>query len=227
MKRQWPDVSFEMLVSRRARMHFGLSDSLFALDGNVILADLRAARQTASAINAIRRASGDADRSVSASDINAAGLLHEMMHHVIGVYRETVDPDVFARALKELEIDLGVTAVETTLEAFVEAFPPRVVRDDEISPLDYLEGATGGVANRQVVVEEIVLLWLANANPALEPLRDLFDDAELVRSTAYAAVVNRLQAFFKSRPGLERGGPALHPRPSYGHTPRVPAPHRW
>ncbi|MEN8162884.1 MAG: alpha-amylase family glycosyl hydrolase [Acidobacteriota bacterium] len=209
MKRQWSEASFEMLVSRRARIHFGLSDSLFALDGNVILADLRAARQAASAINAVRRASGDADRSVSASDINAAGLLHEMMHHLIGIYRATVDPDVFGRALKELEIDLGVPAVETTLEAFVEAFPPRVVRDDEILALDYLEGVTGGVANRQVVVEEMVLLWLANANPALEPLRDLFDDAELVRTTAYAAVVNRLQAFFKGRPGLERGGPTL------------------
>ncbi|RLE28109.1 MAG: alpha-amylase [Acidobacteria bacterium] len=201
--------SFEMLVSRRARLHYGLSDTLFALDGNVILADLRAARQTASAINAVRRASGDADRSVSASDINAAGLLHEVMHHLIGIYRQKVDPDVFARALKELEIDLGVTAVETTLEAFVEAFPPRAVRDDEISPLDYLESDTGGVANRQVVVEEIVLLWLANNNPALEPLRDLFDDAELVRTTAYSAVVNRLQAFFKGRPGLESGGPTL------------------
>ena len=209
MKRQWPYVSFEMLVSRRARMHFGLSDSLFALDGNVILADLRAARQAASAINAIRRASGDADRSVSASDINAAGLLHEVMHHVIGIYRAKVDPDVFARALKELEIDLGVTAVETTLEAFVEGFPPRAVRDDQISALDYLEGDTGGLPNRQVVVEELILLWLANRNPALEPLRDLFDDADLVRSTAYSAVVNRLQSFFKGRPGLEPGGSTL------------------
>ncbi len=209
MKRKWPDVSFEMLVSRRARMHFGLSDSLFALDGNVILADPRAAREAASAINAVRRVSGEVDRSVNASDINAAGLLHEMMHRLIGIYRETVDPDVFARALKELEIDLGVSAVETTLEAFVEAFPPRIVRDDEILPLDYLEGATDGIANRQVVIEEIVLLWLANANPALAPLRDLFDDAELVRTTAYSAVVNRLQAFFAGRPGLERGGATL------------------
>ena len=209
MKRQWSGASFEMLVSRRARMHFGLTDSLFALDGNVILADFRAARKAAAAINSIRRASGDAGRSVSASDVNAAGLLHEMMHHLIGVYRDTVDPDVFARALKELEIDLGVPAVEATLEAFVEAFPPRAVRDDEILPLDYLEGSTGGVANRQVVVEEILLLWLANVNPALEPLRDLFDDAELVRATAYAPLISRLQIFFKGRPGLERGGPTL------------------
>lgn len=209
MKRQWSGVFLEMLVSRRARMRYGLADSLFALDGAVILADFRAARETAAAINRFRRAAGQAEHCVSASDINAAGLLHEMMHHLIGVYRDTVDPDVLARALKELEIDLGVPVVEATLEAFVEAFPPRAVRAGEISPPDYLEGATGGVANRQVVVEEILLLWLANANPALEPLRDLFDDAELVRATAYASLISRLQTFFKGRPGLEHGGLTL------------------
>lgn len=209
MKRQWPDVSFELLVSRRARMHYGLSDGLFALEGHVLVADLRAAREAASAINAIRRASGEAENSVNASDINAAGLLHEMMHHLIAVYRDTIDGEVFSRVLRELEIDLGVEAVEQTLEAFVDCFPPRAVRDDEISSLDYLEGTTGEVGNRLRVIEEIVLLWLANVNPALASLRDLFDDSELVRNTAYSAVINRLQVFFKGRPGLEKGGPTL------------------
>jgi glycosidase len=209
MKRQRLLVSFEMLVSRRARMHYGLPDGLFALEGNVIVADFGVARKVAAAINAIRRASGDGVVFVDASDINAAGLLHEMMHHIIGVYRDTVDPDVFARALSELQIDLGVPAVEATLEAFVDAFPPRLVREGEMTPPDYLEGETAGIPNRQVVLEEILLLWLANANPALEPLRDLFDDSGLIRSTAYAAVIRNVQTFFKGEPGLEPGGSTL------------------
>lgn len=209
MKNQWSKNLLEMLVSRRARMHYGLPDTLFALDGNVILADFRAARETAAAINRIRRSAGQAELCVSASDVNAAGLLHEMMHHLIGVYRDTVDPDIFARALRELEIDLGVPAVEATLEAFVEAFPSQAVRDGEISPPYYLEGSTGGMANRQVVLEEILLLWLANANPALESLRDMFADTELVQGSAYSALISRLQTFFKGRPGLESGGPTL------------------
>jgi len=31
---------------------------------------------------------------------------------------------------------------------------------------DYIEGDTGGIPNRQILLEEMMLLWLANANPA-------------------------------------------------------------
>ena len=36
---------------------------------------------------------------------------------------------------------------------------------------------------REVVLEEILLLWLANRNPAFEPFRELFDDDEDLRTS--------------------------------------------
>ncbi len=210
-----------MLVSRRARVHYGLADSLFALEGNVILADFRAAHKVAAAINRVRRVAGEADRSVAASDISAAGLMHELMHALMAAYRRTVNNEVWGQALAELEIDVGVEEVEGVLETFVEAFPTRAVREGEISALDYLEGSSDGRRHREIVLEEVLLLWLANANPALESLGDLFDDSELSRNTAYLELMNQLQTFFAGRPGLAQGktslinmlrGPALaHP----------------
>ncbi len=191
-----------MLISRRARVRYGFADGLFALDGNVILADFRAAQEVAAAVNRVRRTSGDPAGTVRASDINAAGLLHELMHALMAAYRRLVNPEIWSQALAELEIDLGVDDVEGVLETFVEAFPSRSVRDGEMSPLDYLEGSSHGVPHREIVLEEILLLWLANINPALASLGDLFDDSELRRDTAYVSVMDHLQTFFSGRPGL-------------------------
>ena len=33
--------------------------------------------------------------------------------------------------------------------------------------------------NREIALEELLLLWLANANPAFAPFQELFDDAPL------------------------------------------------
>ncbi|MCD4747936.1 MAG: hypothetical protein K8R59_01070, partial [Thermoanaerobaculales bacterium] len=199
----------ELLISRRARLRYALPDALFAINGTAILVDFRAVREAVAAINQVRRAAGRSARILKASELHAAGLLHEIMHALVGVYRHTIDEEIFSRALAELEIDLGVEEVEKALEAFVEAFPPQAVKDGEMLPLAYLESRTEGVANREVVLEELLLLWLANANPALEDLRDLFDDNDLRRQTTYLALIDRLQVFFRGRPGLIDGGLTL------------------
>ncbi len=198
---------FELLVSRRARVRYGLTEDLFATEASVIVADFKTARQAAAAINRIRRARGD--REISASDLFAAGLLHEFMHVLIGRFLETVDSEAFTDALEEAQIDIGVEAVDRTLEAFVGAFPPRAVRSGDMTPPDYLEGRTGGLLNRRIVLEEMLLLRLAETNPALEEFGDLFDDTTLRRQTTYPLLMDRLEAFLGKRPGLERSGPNL------------------
>ena len=54
--------------------------------------------------------------------------------------------------------------------------------------------------HRQLVLEELLLLWLGNVNPAFSPFLELFDDAALEKETAYREVVAGLQEFFASQP---------------------------
>ena len=91
---------------------------------------------------------------------------------------------------------------DATLLKFTEEFPPLAVQRGEIEARHYLDLETAGRPNRQSALEEMLLLYLANANPALAPYHELFDDAELRRTTAYAAVISGLQAFFVSRTGF-------------------------
>ena len=61
------------------------------------------------------------------------------------------------------------------LEFFAEGFPPTPVFRAERTPEEHLAGATGGVPNAVLALEELIMLRLANENPAFERLRDLHD----------------------------------------------------
>ncbi len=191
----------EFHVSRRAREAYGLDESLFALSGNVVFANFRAARDFAHRLNERR----DPETGISASEIYALGLIDEALHLLAARHRRENDPQLWTQAITVLEEELGSGPLDDLLAAFVEEFPPTPVYSNEVSAADYLAGATQGEAHREAALEELVLLWFANRNPAFAPFRELFDDEPLRRTTAYGAAVRRLESYLGSS---ETSGPA-------------------
>ena len=45
-----------------------------------------------------------------------------------------------------------------------------------------------------------MMLWLANSNPAFHRFKELFDDSELKKTTAYPKITSNLKEYFKTRP---------------------------
>ncbi|MFL7792443.1 MAG: alpha-amylase family glycosyl hydrolase, partial [Anaerolineae bacterium] len=193
-------TQMEFHVSRQARDRYQFDQSLFALSGNVILANFRAAREFAQKMNAQRDLTSHPERAVRAGQINAMGMINEILHYVIGLYRQQKNPRAFKEALDWLYEGLGQEAVDAALRQFADEFPPLAVYQGEIDPDNYLEGTTAGIPHRQVVLEELLMLWLANVNPAFEPFIELFDDTSLKARSAYADIVSGLQAFFETQP---------------------------
>ncbi len=105
-----------------------------------------------------------------------------------------------AQALDWVEAHVEKEALQGTLRKFAELFPPLAVYRQEISLDDYLIGVTDGVPNRQLLLEELLMLWLENMNPAYAAYLELFDDAVLEKETAYLSVIDALQAFFATQP---------------------------
>jgi len=193
-------LSMEFHVSRQARDRYRFDETLFSLSGNVILANFHAARVLAQRMNERRDLVSFPEQAVKAGQINAMGLIDEILHLVVGVYREQEDPSVMREALIWLEAELGSDAVDATLRRFVDAFPPSAVYRGEIEPEVYLAGETAGVPHRQLALEELLMLWLANTNPAFSPFAELFDDTALEKETAYPQIVAGLHTFFDTRP---------------------------
>ncbi len=187
---------FEFHVSRQARQRYSFDEALFGLDGRVLLADFAAARRFAESLSRVR------GRSVPASDINAMGLIDEILHILLRQY-EMQNPGIMQRSLAQ------AGEVEDTLLRFTEEFPPLRVHRGELEPRSYLSQETSGRPNRLATLEELFLLHLHNTNQAFSPYRELFDDTSLRQNSSYPALVSSLETFFSAQPGLGSGGESL------------------
>jgi glycosidase len=183
----------EFHVSRASRDRYRFDDALFTFTGNAVIADFYAARVFAQRMN-------ETGRHASASEINAMGLIDEVCHLLMAEYRRTVDPDAVAHALAALDAEFSAKAVDAMLLHFAGEFPAVDVYRERQTVDEYMAGATDGVPNREVVLEEMLMLWLANANPAFGRYEELFSDATLQERTVYRAAVARLTAHFAARP---------------------------
>jgi len=137
---------------------------------------------------------------VRAGEIFAMGLIDEILHFVVLLYREEKNPEVMKKALHWLYDEVGKSQVDQTLRRFLEEFPSLPLYRGEIGMEAYLEGETEGIPNRQVVLEEMLMLWLANQNPAFSPFSDLFDHSSLEKETLYGRIIEALHRFFLHQP---------------------------
>ncbi|MFP4373881.1 MAG: alpha-amylase family glycosyl hydrolase [Spirochaetaceae bacterium] len=199
----------EFHVSAQAREHYNFDETLFAVTGNAVLADFQAARDFAQAMNRKRDLVRHPDRAVRAGDVNAMGLIDEIMHHLVSVYLEQTGPGLFSEALSHLKEQHGETVVEELLQRFVSDFPPRSVRVGEKTPRQFLDGEVDGQSAREVAAEELLMLYLENENPAFDPFEELFDDSGLEEETRYEEVIEEFQRFFSSQPAFGPEGLSL------------------
>lgn len=191
---------YEFHIRRKARENYQIDDLLFSISGNLILADIDSARRLAHQINSTRNTEQAPARAIKAADLYAAGLLDEVMHRIVDFYRTNISATIIEDTLAYISENIGVETVDATLLRFVEEFPPVKVHRREIAASDYLDGVTDATPNRQIVLEEMLMLWLENQNPALEKFSELFSDGELSRDTAYKNIIHNVESFFRSQP---------------------------
>jgi len=213
---------FEFHISRHARDRYQFDDDLFSLHGNVIFANLFSVRVFSDTVNRVRDASAHPERALKASDINAMGLIDEVLHYVAWLYRRDVNPQAMHAAYTHIEARIGAEALESCLLRFVELFPPVAVYRGRVSATDYLAGQSEeGAPNRLITLEEMLLLRLANTNPAFRPFLEFFDDRPLRETTAYLAIQQDIEAFYQTQPFF---GPHNNPLVTMLREPVVAAP---
>jgi len=196
------DPVMEFHISRQTRDRYKFNESLFESNGNVIFANFRAARTFAQKMNAQRDLIRYPERAVKAGQINAMGLIDEILHHIFHQYRNQRNPKALEKALAWLDEAIGADEVNRTLYQFADEFPPLSVYRQEMHLDDYMIGESTGIPNKEVVLEEMIMLWLANANPAFTPYIELFDDRMLENYTPYPQMISSLQDFFETQPGF-------------------------
>jgi hypothetical protein len=192
--------AFEFHIARAARDRYGFADRLFSVTANVVVVDLAASRDLAHQMNIVRDSARHPDRLVHPGALNAMGILDEVTHLVLSLFRERRDPRVMLDALAWLEAGVGRDAFDATLLAFADQFPTTAVYRGLESASDWLARETAGAPHEAIALEELITIWLANLNPAFRPFRELFDDDGLADATTYRPIGRALRDYFESRP---------------------------
>lgn len=190
----------EFHISRQARDRYQFDQSIFSFNGNAILADFHAARLFAQKMNQKRDLTAFPEQSIKAGQINAMGLMDEIFHLVFMLYRRQHDPNLFESAHSWLIETLGADDLERLLVDFATLFPPMPVYQGLQTAREYLDSTENGVPNRFTIIEELVILWVTNKNPALTPYEELFSDQDIQPQRVYAKAMSALQQFFAERP---------------------------
>lgn len=192
----------EFHISRAARRRYQVDQTLFSFSGNVVFADLKASRELAHRMNQVRGTEQDPQRVVHPGALYAMGLIDEASHVLMDYYRKTVAPRAIADALQWFSSRLGAERLNELLVRFVQEFPGTTVYRGEQTVEEWLGSASDGVPNREAAFEELMMLWLANANPAFNRFLELFDDTGLGQQTAYKNVTAGLHVFFATKPPI-------------------------
>ena len=199
-----PYYPLEFPISRAQWERYELGRGVFPEKGEIRVPDFRVLRQLVKRIYERQDTQAFAHRPIKAGQLNATGLLNEIFRCIIRTYCETKNPPAFRKGLKQAKTQLPPGALRGTLEQFVALFPPQAVLRGAGSPRDFLSGETGDIPNAQLAAAELLLLSLANSNPALAASLELFSDDELARGTAYPDLFRVLEDFFRLQPGFGR-----------------------
>lgn len=192
----------EFHIARAVRERYGFEDHLFSYTGNVIFANIAASRELANRINRVRGTSIPGNV-VHAGALFAMGLIDELSHALVAHYRKAFDPDVLPAALRWLQEHQKKENVDKLLLAFTQTFPNVAIFQGKLTAEEWLQQSTNGVPNREAALEELILLWLANINPAFAPFKELFDDKDLQLTTVYKQVTKEFDRYFATRPRLQ------------------------
>ncbi len=161
----------EFHISRAVREKLNIDELLFSYTGNVIFGNVAASRKLASQLNQAR----GAGRRSGEDDQRRRSLRHGPHRRAQPRARRPLSQGdrprrSLSEAIRWFAAKIEPANLERLLLTFVEQFPNVAVYRGELTASEWLNGTTEGLPNREAALEELMLLWLANMNPAFAAL---------------------------------------------------------
>jgi glycosidase len=193
---------YEFHIHADVRKKYQFDDSLYTISGNVIFPNVHAVRVFAHKINTVRNAAIYPERAIKAGQLNAMALIDEIFHYVVRVYDETINTGFLHRGLTVLSERAGAGVVYNTLLEFTDQFPPLEVYQGKSFIAEWLQRSTHGKPHREMSLEELMMLYFANINPAFNQFKELFDDTQLSRTTPYRELIQETENYSRQEKGI-------------------------
>lgn len=194
------ELTLEFHIAKAARDRYGFREHLVTIRDDDVKENMRGIRLLADKVNKRRIGEKREGKPLYGSYLYAAGLLDVIFHYIIGCYSEEKAPGVLGELEEFLENKYGKKELKNLYAVFSENYPSLAVYKGEKSPEEYAGADSSDIPNSRLMLEELIILWLGNINPAFEPLMELVDDEVLEKSSKYLPLMESVNLFFREKP---------------------------
>jgi glycosidase len=147
--------------------------------------------------------------SFSPGEISAIGLLGKVYLHLLESYQDNYYPRLSEDLDLFLDSQLGSHLYETTIKVILSCFPTPSLYQKSASLSTYSLSVDGTKEKRLALHKSVILILLAEANPAIRKADGLFTTTELRTSSQYQPLLTTLEAFFDTQPESFSTGESL------------------
>lgn len=206
------DVFFQKMefhISKKAREKFNFKHHLLYSRGNIIFNSRRDIIDFVSEFNKAVK-TGDISETqplIGADEIAAMGIIDEISHYIFRLYLKEINLEFFKEGFvyidEELknnkDADIGLFGL---LVNFCKEFPPQDVYEKKKTEEEWLSEVDelSGVENKYLAMEKLIMLILANQNPAFTNFKILFDDTYLSEINSYNILKEDIENWSKKNP---------------------------
>jgi len=175
---------------------------MFSSQGNVIFSNMRAVREFIAVIHKTSGWSTHGLAAIQPGELYALGLLDEIFHIIIHTYMDHYGQNTYSTLAETIIGETSVQHLRGSLMDFCGTFPPVEVYHSPGILNDYLSAETNGMKNKYAALEEMILLWITNRNPAAMKYEELFNENLLSAPDQYVKVIDLIREFFIKKPGF-------------------------
>jgi len=190
------DIRHFFPILKLIRKQLKLNEIPFSSTGDALVVDVFSSRVLA------MKLSQALPVPVKAGEVYGSALLHEIAHLLCRYYIQSIYPEAFKETAEAAARNLSPTDFATIITAYTDAFPPPEVFSETVSP----EAWSKTPANTMLMLEELLLIRIANENPALSTLHPVFSDAALRAQYPVDKLIAISEKAFMLMPAVEVPG---------------------
>lgn len=199
----------EFHINKNIREKLNFEKLFFHSYGNIILDSRRNIFNFVSAFNKIVRSGklSEPQPLIRAGEVAGMCIIDEISHCIFELYIKGVNSSFFKEGFVYMDEDLqnnkdADISLFGLLTAFCKEFPPQEVFNKNKTEEEWLNeiDETSGMENKYLAMEELILLALANQNPAFGPLKVLFNDKNLSKTASYGIFKDNIRNWSKMNP---------------------------
>ncbi len=188
-------------AEKNTRDKYQFSSDNYGIDGKIVVKNIHNSRMIAINMNLHRDILHFPEQTVKSGEIYAISLMNQIFQYIIHTYVNKNNGTIFSEAIDYAISNLSQPEMIKVFDLYLKEFPTLDVYTGKTSHSVFFNKLEKQ-KDFPDIVQDIILLWLANQNTAFSNYMDLFIDREIRRNSAYTKLIQNLHEFFDQQPGI-------------------------